>query len=69
MPTVRAMQGDTIDAVVYRYFGRTRGLVESVLALNPGIADGGPILALGQEVTLPEAPQDQPTTPIINLWD
>ncbi|SUD65900.1 Phage Tail Protein X [Pandoraea pnomenusa] len=36
---VRAMQGDTVSAICWRYFGRTQGLVEATLAANPGLAD------------------------------
>lgn len=66
---VIAEQGDTIDAICWRHFRRTRGLVEAVLELNPGIADHGPILPHGLAVELPEPPNDQPNAPQVNLWD
>lgn len=46
---VRATQGDTIDAICQRVYGRTAGVTEAVLAANPGIADLGPILPHGAE--------------------
>ncbi|MDL0037302.1 tail protein X, partial [Enterobacter hormaechei] len=31
-----ALQGDTLDAICVRYYGRTEGVVETVLEANPG---------------------------------
>lgn len=66
---VLAQQGDTVDALVFRYFGRTQGLVEATLELNAGLADLGPVLPLGTAVELPEAPADEPSKPLLQLWD
>ncbi|SER25849.1 P2-like prophage tail protein X [Azotobacter beijerinckii] len=68
MAAVIAHQGDTLDALCWRHYGRTAGVVEAVLEANPGLADLGPILPHGQRVTLPEqAPQ--PQTQTVQLWD
>lgn len=32
---VRSQQGDTLDALVFRYLGASAGYVEQALALNP----------------------------------
>ncbi|STU59368.1 tail component protein [Klebsiella pneumoniae subsp. pneumoniae] len=32
-----AQQGDTLDMICARYYGRTEGVFESVLAANPGL--------------------------------
>lgn len=69
MPRVYTHQGDTVDLLCWRHFGRTQGLVEVVLEMNPGLADYGPVLPLGLEVELPEAPDDKPKTPLLQLWD
>lgn len=66
---VYAEQGDTVDALCWRHYGRTRGLVEVVMEMNPGLAELGPVLPHGYAVDLPEAPNDQPTTQTIHLWD
>ncbi|AIR67678.1 tail protein X [Dickeya fangzhongdai] len=50
---VYAHQDDTLDALCYRYYGRTQGVVETVMLSNPGLADLGPILPHGTAVTLP----------------
>lgn len=66
--TVHAVQGDTIDMLCWRHYGRTAGVVEQVLATNPGLAKLGPILPHGTAVTLPDIPtQTQRTT--VQLWD
>jgi phage tail protein X len=36
MRTVRSLQGDTVDAICWRYYGRTAGTVEAVLEANTG---------------------------------
>lgn len=69
MPRVRTQQGDTVDLLCWRHFGRTQGLVEIVLERNPGLADYGAVLPYGLIVEIPEAPEDKPETPLIKLWD
>lgn len=66
--TVRAQQGDTLDQLCHRHLGATAVVTEQALALNPGLAEIGPILPQGHLVTLPEAaPQPRQPEPI-NLW-
>lgn len=67
---VRSQQGDTLDALVYRYLGASAGYVEQALALNPALAALGAVLPAGTIVTLPTAVQS-PTTDqdSISLWD
>ncbi|EGD7263179.1 phage tail protein, partial [Escherichia coli] len=36
---VRAHQYDTVDALCWRYYGRTQGVTEQVLKANPGLAE------------------------------
>jgi phage tail protein X len=66
--TLRANQGDTVDALCWRHYGRTAGVTEAVLEANPGLADSGPIIPQGALVLMPdEAPQ--PQRQMVNLWD
>lgn len=67
---VRARQGDTLDALCYRVYGRTAGVVEAAFEANRGLADFGPVLPSGLLVELPE-PADavQPTVQQVQLWD
>ncbi|MDY0971378.1 tail protein X [Siccibacter turicensis] len=63
-----ARQGDTLDVICDRYYGRTQGVVERALAANPGLASLGVVLPHGTVVELPEVPAS-PTRETINLWD
>lgn len=65
---VHAIQGDTVDALVWRHYGRTAGLVEMVLNANPGLSAHGPVLPMGTPVLLPPPPP-APTRSIINIWE
>lgn len=54
----RSKEGDTIDLIVWRYYGRQdAALVALVLDANPGAADLGPVLPAGIRIALPEAPE------------
>jgi phage tail protein X len=65
---VRANQGDTVDALCWRYYGRTAGVTEQVLEANPGLAEHGAVLPMGTVVELPDQPT-QPVTRRLQLWD
>ena len=69
MASLRALQGDTVDAICWRHYGRTAGVVEAVLEANPGLADLGSILPDGQLVNLPETPPQAAQRQMVNLWD
>lgn len=64
----RALQGDTVDALCWRHYGRTAGVTEQVLEANPGLASLGSVLPMGLEVELPDQPA-QPVTRRLQLWD
>lgn len=65
----RTQQNDTVDALCWRHYGRTAGVVEAVLEANPGLADKGPVLPSGLLVTLPELQAAAPERQMVNLWD
>jgi len=69
MATLRAHQGDTVDAICWRYYGRTAGVVEQVLEANPGLADLGPVLPNGTLITMPAAATQAAQRQVVNLWD
>lgn len=69
MATVIARQGDTLDALCWRHYGRTAGVVEAVLDANPGLADLGPVLPHGQPVELPDQAPPVITQTVVQLWD
>lgn len=65
---VYARQGDTLDVICARYYGRTEGVFETVLAANPGLAELGAVLPHGAAVELPEI-QTAAVRETVNLWD
>lgn len=66
---LRAIQNETVDALCWRHYGRTAGVVEAVLQANPGLADHGPVLPSGLLVTLPDIQTPAPARAMVNLWD
>ncbi len=69
MPDVIANQGDTVDAICWRHYGRTAGVTEDVLRANPGLAEYGPTLPQGLIVSMPDAQTTAPLRQMVNLWD
>ncbi|MBB1200558.1 phage tail protein [Enterobacteriaceae bacterium 89] len=64
---VITQQGDTLDVLCARYYGRTRDVFEAVLIANPGLAELGPVLPYGTRIELPEV-QASASVESINLW-
>jgi len=65
---IYALQGDTLDLICNRYYGRTEGVFETVLAANPGLTALGVVLPHGTTIELPEV-STAPVTGSVNLWD
>jgi phage tail protein X len=61
-------QFDELDAICFRYYGRTQGTVEAVLVANPNLADLLPILPEGITIELPDLQQPE-TTETLRIWD
>ncbi|CAE6841575.1 hypothetical protein R69746_06948 [Paraburkholderia aspalathi] len=66
---VIAQQGDTVDALCWRHYGRTDGTVEAVLEANAGLADAGLVLPVGTVVYLPVIDTIESTAPLVQLFD
>ncbi|WP_028217428.1 tail protein X [Paraburkholderia oxyphila] len=66
---VTAQQGDTVDLLCWRHYGRTDGTVEAVLEANAGLADLGPVLPIGTVLDLPELDTVQTSAPLLQLFD
>ncbi|WP_286778222.1 tail protein X [Pseudomonas sp. UBA2311] len=66
---LRTQQNDTVDALCWRHYGRTAGVVEAVLDANPGLASSGPVLPTGLLVNLPEIQTSAPERQMVNLWE
>jgi len=66
---VTSKQGDTVDALCWRYYGRTDGTVEAVLEANAGLADYGVVIPIGTAVYLPDIDTVESTAPLVQLFD
>ncbi|NML31792.1 tail protein X [Paraburkholderia antibiotica] len=66
---VRALQGETVDAMCWRIYGRTDGVVEAVLEANPGLAQQGIFLPAGLEVSMPDPTGVTGTAQLVQLFD
>ena len=66
----RTLDGDMLDDLCWRYYGRQSGAVEAVLdaAANRGLADYGPRLPAGVTVALIDLPAPPSRAPV-RLWD
>lgn len=65
---IRTLQSETVDALCWRHYGRTRAVVEAVMQANPGLTRHGLVLPQGLLVTMPDIPVPAPK-PTVNLWD
>lgn len=66
---VTAPGREPLDALCWRALGRTAGVVEQALDLNPGLAALGRLIPAGTPVTLPEpAALAPPIRETIKLW-
>lgn len=66
--TIRALQGESLDALVWRATGATSG-IEQVLDANPGIAGQAEALPQGFPVVCPVTATASAEAPLIQLWD
>ena len=61
-------QGDVLDQIALRAYGRTGEATEALLAANPHLAGLPARLPAGVEVVLPELAETV-TKPTVRLWD
>lgn len=64
-----ASDREPLDALVWRAMGGSADVVESTLALNPGLAAIGTALPAGTVVTLPDPSTSAAEIPLVQLWD
>ncbi|EFB70340.1 tail protein X [Providencia rustigianii] len=65
---IRTIQGDTVDAICWRFYGRTMGMTEAVMLANPNLAEHGAVVPAGILIDMPEV-TSEPTRPLLQLWD
>lgn len=66
--TYRTIQGDTVDLIGYRHYGRHNGTTEAILDANRGLASLLAILPEGTIVTLPDLDFETPVQ-TVKLYD
>ncbi|MCK6435958.1 tail protein X [Rivihabitans pingtungensis] len=54
--TIRTSDGDRLDTLCHRYYGRLNGVAEAVLAANPGLAAKPQPFRAGLIIHLPDLP-------------
>ncbi|MFW6764981.1 tail protein X [Acinetobacter pittii] len=69
MKEIYAIQHDTVDAICWREYGRSTGVVERVLEANPHLSEFGPFIPMGIKVQLPDIPTPQNKVQSVQLWD
>ncbi|MEC8917778.1 MAG: tail protein X [Pseudomonadota bacterium] len=70
MRTVRSKAGDSVNRLLYRETGRSDDAAEAALwALNAGLAEYGPVLPSGVEITLPELTVEREVATAATVWD
>lgn len=65
--TIRTSDGDVLDSLCYTHYGHLAGVVEAVLAANPGLADLPQPFAPGVMILLPDLAVQQQAT--VTLWE
>lgn len=64
----KSLQGETIEALVWRVLKKSTPVVEQVMVLNPTLV-GQILLPPNTPVILPKTISQKPNKEIINLWD
>ncbi len=65
----RSLQGESLDALVWRAAGQGAAALAAVLAANPGLAAIGTALPEGTPVTIPDLPSTPAEVDLVQLWD
>lgn len=68
MTPVEAIQGETLDQLVWRVLRQGAPALERVLEANPGLADAGLFLTRGQIVLVPAGARSAAPVPMTQLW-
>jgi phage tail protein X len=67
MITYVTKDGDVLDAICWKYYGSTTGVVEKVLEANRHLAELGSIFAAGVKIILPDLTREEETESV-KLW-
>ncbi|MDM3884693.1 tail protein X [Pseudomonas sp. BCRC 81390] len=70
MRRVRSIAGDTVNVLLYRTLGRSDDEAEEALwAINPGLAEHGPVLPAGVQVAMPELAVKPTAAKPVSVWE
>ncbi len=67
MITYATKDGDVLDAICWKYYGSTTGVVEKVLEANRHLAELGAIFSAGVKIVLPDLTPEEETESV-KLW-
>jgi len=68
MTQYRTKQGDMLDAICYKFYGRESASID-VLKANPGLADRGAVYPAGVTINLPVLAATPSSATPVRLWD
>jgi len=68
MTQYRTKQGDMLDAICYKFYGRESASID-VLKANPGLADRGAVYPAGITIKLPVLAATPSGAAPVRLWD
>jgi phage tail protein X len=67
MITYTTKDGDVLDFICWKYYGKTLGILEKVLGANRHLAELGSIFRAGVKIILPDLTQEEETESV-KLW-
>lgn len=67
MITYITKDGDVLDAICFKYYGSTTGVVEKVLEANRHLAELDAIFSANVKIVLPDLTQEEETESV-KLW-
>lgn len=64
----KAKDGESIDYICWKYYGKTDGIVEQVLKANRHLTELSAILKAGTQINLPAIEDKKQNNKKIKLW-
>jgi len=64
----RTREGDMLDFIAWKHYGKQSGVVEEILEANPKLAEYGEQFPAGVIIILPDVELPKTDT-VIRLWD
>ena len=64
----KTKDGDVLDEIVFRYYGKTAGFVERVLEMNRHLSDLGSVYRADVAIVLPDLGREEEKKEV-TVWD